>query len=70
MIKKEKYKNFHLTFFYIMTYAIIILRMMFFGTTVEFILYQLDKHDDEDVYPLVNIIDSIATYAELILGFQ
>ena len=43
---------------------------MFFGTTVEFILYQLDKHDNEDVYPLVNTIDSIATYAELILGFQ
>ena len=70
IIQKQKYKNFHLSFFYIMTYLIITLRVIFFGLILEFILYHLDKRVDEKVYPLVNTIDSIATYAELILGFQ
>ena len=53
-----------------MTYVIITLRVIFFGMISEFVIYHLDKKVDEKVYPQVNTIDSIATYAELILGFQ
>ena len=69
--RKSKYKNFHLSFFYIMAYAIITLRIIFFGTILEFVIHQLDIGNNTlEVPRLINTIDSIATYAELILGIQ
>ena len=69
--RKSKYKNFHLSFFYIMAYAIITLRIIFFGSILEFVIHQLDIGDNTLAVPrLINTIDSIATYAELILGIQ
>ena len=44
--RKGKYKNFHLSFFYIMAYAIISLRIIFFGAILEFITHQLDIRDN------------------------
>ena len=44
--RKGKYKNFHLSFFYIMAYAIISLRIIFFGAILEFIIHQLDIGDN------------------------
>ena len=70
IVKTEKYKNFHMTFFYLMAYAIIMARILFFGAIVEFIMYQLDSDRGIQVPTLINTIDSIATYTELILGFQ
>ena len=69
--RKSKYKNFHLSFFYIMAYAIITLRIIFFGAILEFVIHQLDNGNNTLAVPsLINTIDSIATYAELILGIQ
>ena len=69
IIKTEKYKNFHMTFFYLMAYVIILARIFFFGTIVEFVMFQLDSKEGLQVPILINTIDSIATYTELVLGF-
>ena len=68
VIRQKRYKVFHLTFFYIMSFAIVSLRIIFFSLILEFLFVAKGKA----LYPPNDIgyIDNFATYTELILGIQ
>ena len=68
LIKQERYKTFHIIFFYFLSFAVIILRVAFFSLTLRFLYQVKDKAVDPPV--ATDNIDNFATYFELILGMQ
>ena len=67
LINQMRYKIFHLTFFYALSFIIVFCRIVFFALILKF----LSQHTEgEDVPQEIDIIDNFAIFFELALGIQ
>ena len=66
VIKQKRYKTFHITFFYVLSFTVITLRATFFSMVLKFLI----QVNDEELLPPGKIedVDNFTTYFELILG--
>ena len=66
VIKQKRYKTFHITFFYILSFTVIIFRVTFFSLVLQFLI----QVNGKQLTPPVKIddVDNFTTYFELILG--
>ena len=67
--KSERYKNFHITYFYLLIYMIIILRVTWLSLMLK-AAYAWPEEESMDIKLNMRIsrVDIIATYFELFVG--
>ena len=65
---QKRYKVFHLSFFYALSFIILVLRIVFFAIILNFLSKQYPPC--KDVPYIIDIVDSFAIFFELALGIQ
>ena len=65
----ERYKNFHITYFYVLVYLVIILRIVWLSFILDAISMYPDSSEKYNPHSIFEL-DVIATYLELLIGIQ
>ena len=68
IIGQKRYKVFHLSFFYALSFIILVSRIVFFAIILEFLSRQ--RPPGEEVPHRIDILDNFAIFFELALGIQ
>ena len=68
VIAQRRYKYFHIVYFYLLVFLIISIRVSWF-TMIFYVTFSTDGYDNE-MKQNIFILDSAATYLELLLGIQ
>ena len=70
IIGQKRYKVFHLSFFYFLTFIVVVSRICFFLLILHFLWQQVKGGGTGEVPVSIDTLDNFATYFELSLGIQ
>ena len=74
VVKQQRYKTFHIAWFYIFASCVVVLRLVNFSYLMVLLVngYYAASIEDIDNQPFINVrgVDNYATFFELILGLQ